>query len=60
MNKTRCCVLRPQHLQRRSYLDRGRLSRPMEQEAGVEPAISTAHGKDDMNIGGVDASEQQQ
>ena len=38
MNKTRCCFLQPQHLQRRSYLDRGRLSRPMEQEAGVEPA----------------------
>lgn len=38
MNKTRCCFLRPQHLQRRSYLDRGRLSRPVEQEAGVEPA----------------------
>ena len=39
MNKTRCCFLWPQHIKEvLSDQDHGRLLRPVEQEAGVEPA----------------------
>lgn len=61
MNKTRCRFLWPQHIKEvLSDQDHGRsISALWSRRRESNPHGLPAHGKDDMNIGGVDVSGQQ-